>query len=43
MGNNKRKKYKNPMSEKSKEVVDALDRLFDMVPNPDCLQIINNK
>lgn len=26
--------YKNPMSEKSKEVVDALDRLFDMVPNP---------
>lgn len=28
MGNNKRKKYKNPMSEKSKEVVDALDRLF---------------
>ena len=36
MGNNKRKKYKNPMSEKSKEV-DALDRLFDMVPNPDWL------
>lgn len=33
MGNNKRKKYKNPMSQKSKEVVDALDRLFDMVPN----------
>lgn len=35
MRNNKRKKYKNPMSEKSKEVVDALARLFDMVPNPD--------
>lgn len=35
MGNNKRKKYKNQMSEKSKEVVDALDNLFDMVPNPD--------
>lgn len=35
MGNNKRKKYKNQISEKSKEVVDALDNLFDMVPNPD--------
>ena len=34
MGNNKRKKYKNQMSE-SKEVVDALDNLFGMVPNPD--------
>ena len=41
MGNNKRKKYKNPMSEKSKEVVDALDRLFVMVPNPDWFT--NNK
>lgn len=35
MGNNKRKKYKNQMSEKSKEVVDALDNLFGMVPNLD--------
>ena len=35
MGNNRRKNYKNPMSEKSKEVVDVLDRLFGMVPNPD--------
>ena len=33
MGNNKRKKYKNQMSEKSKEVVDALDNLFGMVPD----------
>lgn len=32
---------KNPMSEKSKEVVDALDRLFGMVPNPDWFT--NNK
>lgn len=29
------------MSEKSKEVVDALDRLFGMVPNPDLFT--NNK
>lgn len=29
------------MSEKSKEVVDALDRLFDMVPNSDWFT--NNK
>lgn len=29
------------MSEKSKEVVDALDRLFGMVPNPDWFT--NNK
>lgn len=35
MGNNKRKKFKNPMSEKSKEVVDGLERLFGMVPNSD--------
>ena len=41
MGNNKRKKYKNPMSEKFKEVVDSLDRLFGMVPNPDWFT--NNK
>ena len=34
MGNNRRKKYKNPMSEKSKEVVDALDGLFSMTPDP---------
>lgn len=37
MGNNKRKKYKNPMREKSKELVDALDNLFSMVPNPNWL------
>lgn len=37
MGNNKRKKYKNPMSEKAKELVDALDNLFSMVPNPNWL------
>lgn len=37
MGNNKRNKYKDPISEKSKEVVDALERLFSMVPNPDWL------
>lgn len=41
MGNNKRKKYKNPMNEKSKEVVDSLDRLFGMVPNSDWFT--NNK
>lgn len=41
MGNNKRKKYKNSMSEKSKEVVDSLDRLYGMVPNPDWFT--NNK
>ena len=35
MGNNRCKNYKNSMSEKSKEVVDALERLFSMVPNPD--------
>ncbi len=35
MGNNKRKKYKNSMSEESKEVVNGLERLFSMVPNPD--------
>lgn len=35
MSNNKRKKFKNPMNEKSKEVVDGLNRLFSMVPNPD--------
>ena len=34
MGNNRRKKYKNSMSEKSKEVVDALDGLFGMTPDP---------
>ena len=34
MGNNRRKKYKNPMSEKSKEVVNALDRLFGMTSDP---------
>lgn len=33
MGNNRRNKYKNPMSEKSKEVVDALDGLFGMTPD----------
>lgn len=37
MGNNKRKKFKNPMGEKSKEVVDAFDNLFSMVPNPNWL------
>ena len=41
MGNNRRKKYKNPMSEKSKEVVDALDGLFGMTPDPNCFT--NNK
>lgn len=35
MGNNRRKKYKNPMRKSSKEVVDGLERLFSMVPNPD--------
>ena len=43
MGNNRRKKFKNPMSEKSKEVVDGLERLFSMVPNPDCFTNNNNK
>ena len=33
MGNNRRKKYKNAMSEKSKEVIYALDGLFGMTPN----------
>lgn len=37
MGNNKRKKYKDPTSEKVKELVDGLERLFGMVPNPDWL------
>ena len=32
---------KNPMSEKSKEVIDALDGLFGMIPNPDWFT--NNK
>lgn len=32
---------KNPMSEKSKEVVDSLDRLFGMVSNSDWFT--NNK
>lgn len=41
MGNNKRKKYKNSMSKKSKELIDVLDRLFDKVPNPDWFT--NNK
>ena len=41
MGNNKRNKYKDPISEKSKEVVDGLERLFSMVPNPDWFT--NNK
>ena len=41
MRNNRRKKYKNPMSEKSKEVVNALYGLFGMVPNPDWFT--NNK
>ena len=34
MGNNRRKKYKNQISEKSKEVVDAIDGLFGMTPDP---------
>nr|DAW42233.1 MAG TPA: hypothetical protein [Crassvirales sp.] len=37
MGNNRRKKFKDSMSEKSKELVDALERLFSNVPNPDWL------
>lgn len=43
MGNNRRKKYKNPMRESSKEVVDGLERLFSMVPNPDWFTNNNNK
>lgn len=37
MGNNKCKKYKDSISEKAKELVDALDKLFGMVPNPNWL------
>ncbi len=37
MGNNKRKKYKDFMSEKAKELVDALDDLYSTVPNPNWL------
>ena len=43
MRNNKRNKYKDPISQKSKEVVDGLERLFSMVPNPDCFTNNNNK
>lgn len=34
---NKRNKDKDLISEKAKEVVDGLERLFSMVPNPDWL------
>lgn len=37
MGNNKRKKYKDPNKQKAKEIVDGLDKLFSMCPNPDWL------
>lgn len=37
MGNNKRKKYKDPISEKAKEIVDGLDKLYSTVPNSDWL------
>ena len=40
MGNNRRKKLKDPMpevSEKVKELVSTIDKLFSTVPNPDWL------
>lgn len=40
MGNNRRKKLKDPMPEVSKtfkELVSAIDKLFSTVPNPDWL------
>ena len=37
MRNKKRKIYKDATSEKVKELVDALDKLFSTVPNPDWL------
>lgn len=40
MGNNRRKKLKDPMpevSKKFKELFSAIDKLFSNVPNPDWL------